>query len=53
MVSTAIDEIQHPNAAVDINDCFEDMAVAINAIKESPAPVTSKGFTDKAGMIVF
>ena len=33
----------------DFNVCPEDMAVAINAIKESPAPVTSKGFTDNAG----
>ena len=38
MVSTAIDAIQQPNAAVGIKFCPHERAVANRASNESPAP---------------
>ena len=49
MVSTAIAAIQHAIADVEIKGWLLDSPNAKTAYKESPAPATSTGYTDKAG----
>ena len=43
--------MQQPNAAAGMNLFSVLKAVAITAKRESPAPETSTGFTDKAGKL--
>ena len=47
--STAKEAIQQAIAAVAIIGWPDEIPVAITAKRESPAPVTSKGFADSAG----
>ena len=48
-MSTAAEAIQQASAAVGIMACPEANPVANRASKESPAPATSRGLTDRAG----
>ena len=51
IVSTAIADIQLPNAAADIKLSPEHKANATRANRASPAPETSRGFVDKEGKL--